>query len=75
MKFKPPWKPFCCCRLYIIYNRTFRVQFSVETKVAVKNNSLLGLEKGSRCHLQSKMELKLEYNLILKILNRIKEAV
>ena len=75
MKFKLAWKPFCYCQLYIIYNRTFQAQFSVETKATVKNNSLLGLEKGSRCHLQSKMELKLEYNLIFKMLNKIKEAI
>ena len=47
------------------------MQFLFETKVTVKNHFLLGLEKGSRCHLQFKME----YNLIFKNLNKIKKAV
>ena len=46
--------------------------FSVETKAIVGIIFLLVLEKDLRYHFLSEMELKVESNLIFKILNKIK---
>jgi hypothetical protein len=51
------------------------VPFSVKTKGTVGKFLLFCLEKGLRCHFQSEIELKVEINLIFKILNKIKEVV
>lgn len=49
--------------------------FLVETKATAGKYFLLSLEKGLRCHLQPEIELKVENNLIFKILMRIKKAI
>ena len=49
--------------------------FPVETKAIMGKNFLLYLEMGLRFHFQSEMELKVESNLIFKVLNKIKEVV
>lgn len=48
--------------------------FSVETKVMIGKNFLLGLEKEFRCNLPPEMELKIATNVIFKTLNKIKNA-
>ena len=49
--------------------------FSVETKAIIGKKFLLGLKKGLRSHFKPEMELKVKNNLIIKVLNKIKEAV
>ena len=46
--------------------------FSFETKGSLGKNFLLSLEKDLKCPLAPEMELKVEKNLIFKILNKIK---
>jgi hypothetical protein len=50
------------------------VLFSVETKVKIRKNFLLGLKKELRCNLPPEMESRIAKNVIFKTLNKIKDV-